>query len=115
MNMRDSDGWRLFLSSREFDRLWQVYLIRDVGNGRNIVLQRDGSTVTKEANFAYDDISPTFLLTAEQIQAVTDGLAEKGFVPKERRYEAEMGLMKNHLNDMRRLVFQNVKEAPVEP
>jgi hypothetical protein len=40
------------------------------------------------------------------LQALADALYERGIHPKQRRFEDEMKLMDNHLQDMRNLVFK---------
>lgn len=47
-------------------------------------------------------------LRPEILQGIMDGLWERGVRPKDRRYENELDLMKNHLEDMRRIALKGV-------
>lgn len=108
-----SDGWRVYVQEQNyFDRTVDVFLIQDFGGDRYRVLQPDMTTMEmrKDEAVRAGTVKPTFQLLPEQLQALADGLADKGFLPKQRRFAEEITLLRDHLEDMRRLVFK--KETP---
>ena len=50
--------------------------------------------------------SPSMTLSYTQLQAIMDGLWERGVRPQDRRFDNEVTLIKDHLNDLKRLVFE---------
>ena len=106
------DNWRAWIQVRDYAWAVDVYLIQELTHGRVRFLQPDGSTMEQDANEAVrDSIKPTFRLKRDQIQALVDGLAEKGFTANNRRFPQEADLIKAHLEDMRRLVFKENHNA----
>lgn len=86
--------------------LWQL---RQDGRRAIFSFKTGLGRVLEEGESARED--EPFTIPDGAMQAIMDGLWEHGFRPKDRRYENEASLMKNHLEDMRKLVF---KDFPTE-
>jgi hypothetical protein len=100
-------NWRAWVNIQEYSWGVNVYLIQEFAEGRSRFLQPDGTTMEVLAQEAIntDKVKPTFRLRRDQIQGLVDALAEKGFTANNRRFPQEMDLVRAHLEDMRRLVF----------
>ena len=82
-------------------------LMRRDENGMRSVFQPDG--IIRHLPIGDPIEKPSFMFKPSHLQALMDGLWERGIRPKDRRYENELELKDAHLQDMRKLVF---KEAP---
>lgn len=87
-----------------------LYQVRE--DGERVVLSPRGKEWYFQVVPAGETIQdPSFTLERDQIQAFMDTLWEMGARPKARRFDDEMKLMDNHLQDMRRLVFTRIDLA----
>lgn len=106
--MELGENWVAWVQVRDYAWAVDVYLVQRFGGGRVRFLQPNGTTMEQaDDEVVRDDVSPTFRLRRDQIQALVDGLADKGFTADGRRFPKEMDLMKAHLEDMRKLVFKD--------
>lgn len=79
-------------------------LIRRETQGETTVLQPNGTFIRVKSGERIQD--PSFILEYEHLQAILQGLWDGGLRPKDKRYETEIDLLKDHLADMKRLVFE---------
>lgn len=85
------------------NRIDCLLALRD-SHGFLAVLQPDGQFVRLKAGESIP--KPSLVLQSEHLRAIFQGLWDGGFRPKDRRYESEIDLLKDHLQDMKRLVFE---------
>ena len=109
----------------DYGRNSGMALIRENDDGSRHVMQSDGAWVHVPIDKTISEVcGPTIkfghsygFIDSVLLQQFMDALWEKGVRPKERRYENEVELLKgqmnlqnNHLQDMRKLVFEEIKE-----
>lgn len=73
-------------------------------DGSRDLFQKNGECVRVPPGEAIKE--PSFTFSPDHLQAFMDGLWEMGVRPKEVRYERELDLLKDHLSDFKKLVFE---------
>lgn len=109
-------GWRVWLAERP-DKAFaiEVRIYHDDQDGTTTVLVPNpkGTDFLKKKfnrHQSYLVNEPTFMLEGNMAQSLMDSMWKIGVRPNSgRRYEEEMALVKNHLDDMRTLVFEHPK------
>ena len=86
-----------------------LYLSRMTVAGREFLAKNGEVRVVKEGLADKDDLSFA-RLDADQLQALADGLAQKGLkTSNDHKNEGLLEATKSHLEDMRNLVFKKTK------
>ena len=87
---------------------YEFYLVEKQEEGR-VAVGQPVVMVTEDmaAVMSYPYHSPTFWLRPEQAQALMDDLFNAGVRPSEMGYPGQLAAVKYHLEDMRRLVFED--------
>jgi hypothetical protein len=93
-------GWQRSYARQNVD----VALYITTPDGGRDILQKDGLMHHIPPGETIKE--PSLSLSEDQLQAFMDGLWEMGIRPKEVRYERELDLMRGHLEDFRKLVFE---------
>lgn len=99
--------WQVYIQHNYMSARIDVYMYKVLENKERAILNNEGSLTVIEQG---GDIKPfiTINIGEEHIfQAMADELHKHGYHPKERRYVKENELLKQHLQDMRSLVFKN--------
>lgn len=106
--MNIGPDWRAWLEFTFWREGYDVYLFQAFGENRLRILQPDGSTIEQDKHAVVDrqNVKPFIHLDRDQLQALVDALGDKGIVAHGRRHEEETALLKDHLRDMRTLVFK---------
>jgi hypothetical protein len=102
--MININGWHCEIrrATRSFDE--EITFWKENGNDCD-VLQSDLKTI-KTFKPGTEFNGCTLRLDEEKLELIFNRLWENGFRPKDRRYENEMSIINNHLQDMRKLVFK---------
>jgi len=109
---RDMGEWEIGFEESIYRTEIKVLIWKHLGNGKDLLLRPGGEFETVESNAEIP--GPSFTLLPGMVQGLMDALWKRGVRPKDVRYERELDLMKNHLEDMRDLVFLGtpIKKAP---
>jgi hypothetical protein len=98
--------WVLSHQKSTYGTKVQFALFKVVEGGARHVARFQGSQMHFNVIPAGEDIlEPSFLLEQDQLQAFMDTLWEMGVRPKARRFEAEIAIKHQHLQDMRKVAF----------
>jgi hypothetical protein len=102
--MTNFGGWDCHLrrAYNSFDYL--ISFIKEDKDGHTLLLS--DLKKTKHVKFGEECNEYTIRINSEMLKDVFDKLWEDGVRPKDRRYENEMSIINNHLQDMRKLVFK---------
>jgi hypothetical protein len=99
-------GWDCHIRKAFHSFDYEIVFSKQVSNDEYEILQPDLKSVKKiKIGAAYD--GSTIRLSRDMVKDMFNALWDDGIRPKERRYETEMSLVNNHLQDMRKLVFEN--------
>jgi len=107
--LRDSE-WDIAIEESVYREATKIFIFRKTQvDGKDQLLQADGTI--KLVGPADLDPEPTMRLTDGMIQGLFNALWDRGHRPKDRRYEKELDLMRNHLEDMRKIVGLTLNDA----
>lgn len=110
--------WKVQIVNDPFGIGNKIYLFQRTPNG-TVAINHKGERIEIKAGAASTDDDYFAYVDDDQLQALADGLANKGIKSSDvHRAEATLAAQSHHLEDMRRLVFKDekgVSDEPIQP
>lgn len=110
-----NDNWKIKIIDLGYTTDRDVYVFRRTPNGTDVLLPTGMITIGEKGVLPSE---PTLRLSPEQLQAFADELSLIGYKPLKGFIEGKLDATEKHLQDMRRLVFEEkeitVSGAPMD-
>jgi hypothetical protein len=100
------NNWKIRIIDNPIKINRDIYIFRRQGNKYQILTQE--GLIEKNEGDSIDE-KPIMELTPEQLQAFSDELSNVGYKPQKGFMEGKLEATEKHLEDMRKLVFKELK------
>jgi hypothetical protein len=102
--------WEVQVIQRPGTWLLDIYIFRQAQNNKTEILKPDGSVrELEEGVVALNGMDASISFHKDIFQKIINGLSDKGYKAQEGFLEGSLAATKLHLEDMRKLVFENCK------